>query len=146
PSATAGQGFDVTVTAEGPSDATIANYGDTVHFISSDPQVAAGDGLPADYAFVPSDHGSHTFHNVILRTAGTQSITVGDSILTTVMQTANVEVEAAAATTIHLVSGDGQTASVADAFLDPIEVAVSDAFGNAVEGASVAFAAPVAGA
>lgn len=70
--AVAGSPFTVTVAA------TIGTHPDTVinsriHFTSSDSAAV----LPGDYYYAPTDAGSHTFPNgVILRTAGSQTITV----------------------------------------------------------------------
>jgi uncharacterized delta-60 repeat protein len=52
----------------------VTGYTGTIHFTSSDPAAI----LPADYSFNSADHGSHWFYNVILRTAGTQSLTATD--------------------------------------------------------------------
>jgi len=49
-------------------------YAGTVHFTSSDSQAI----LPADYTFVASDNGAHTFP-ATLTTPGTQSITATDT-------------------------------------------------------------------
>src|SRR5262249_14824406 len=51
-----------------------------------------------------------------------------------------------AAASVAVVSGSGQSATVATAFANALLVEVKDAFGNLVPGASVAFAAPASGA
>jgi beta-lactamase superfamily II metal-dependent hydrolase len=73
---TAGTSFNVAVTALDASNATVTGYAGTVHFTSS----SAGT-LPADYAFVAGDNGTHTF-SVTLTTSGSQSITAGDGTIT----------------------------------------------------------------
>jgi hypothetical protein len=54
--------------------------------------------------------------------------------------------KAAAPATLAVVQGSGQTAKVNTAFALPLEVLVTDRFGNAVSGVSVTFAAPTTGA
>jgi hypothetical protein len=72
----AGAAGSITVTAVDRFGNTGAVYTGTVHFTSSDPAAS----LPADYHFIPSDRGTHTFDNVTLGTVGTQSITVTDPV------------------------------------------------------------------
>ncbi len=67
------------VTAEDSFGNTATAYSGTVHFTSSDAQAV----LPADYTFVAGDNGVHTF-NATLKTPGTQSITVTDSVTATI--------------------------------------------------------------
>jgi hypothetical protein len=73
-SATAGSSFNLTVTAETSGGATDAGYLGTIHFASSDSQA----GLPANYTFVATDHGTHTF-SITLKSAGFQTITATDT-------------------------------------------------------------------
>ena len=73
PSSTvAGSPFTVTVAATiGARPDTVINS--RIHFTSSDSAAT----LPGDYYYTPADAGSHTFPNgVILRSTGSQSITV----------------------------------------------------------------------
>jgi hypothetical protein len=73
--ASAGEPFDVTVTAIDPYGKTVYVYVGTITFGSSDPLGV----LPANYTFVAGDNGSHTFAGgVTLFTPGTQTITVWD--------------------------------------------------------------------
>jgi hypothetical protein len=67
--------FSVTVTAQDLSNATATGYTGTVHLTSSDPLAS----LPADFTFTAADQGTHTFTNVILKTAGAQTITATDT-------------------------------------------------------------------
>ena len=73
---TAGNPFDVTVTAlDAYGDAGLG-FGREIHFTSSD--VAAT--LPADYTFLVGDNGTKLFSaGVTLETAGTKSITATDT-------------------------------------------------------------------
>ena len=52
-------------------------YEGTVDLSSTDSQLA---GLPSSYTFTAADAGSHTFTGVILKTAGSQTITATDSV------------------------------------------------------------------
>jgi hypothetical protein len=74
---TAGDETSLTVTAADSTGATVSRYAGTIHFTSSD----AGAALPADYTFTSADAGSHTF-TVKLTTAGSQTISATDSVLT----------------------------------------------------------------
>src|SRR5439155_299410 len=90
--ATAGTPFQVTVTARDSFNNQITGYTGTVHFTAG----GAGATLPANYTFVAGDNGSHTFANgVTLTTAGSQTITVNDTVLTTKTGSANVSVSPA---------------------------------------------------
>jgi hypothetical protein len=76
PSSTqAAASFSLTVTATDPFGSVVGNYTGTVHFTSTDAQAT----LPSDYTFILGDAGSHTFSGVVLKTAGTQTITVTDA-------------------------------------------------------------------
>jgi hypothetical protein len=72
---TAGDTDSFTVVALDYAGNVATGYTGTVHFTSSDPQAI----LPADYTFMPGDAGSATFTASLL-TAGTQSITVADTL------------------------------------------------------------------
>jgi hypothetical protein len=79
---TAGEPFNITVTAKYANGNKINNYNGTVHFTSSDGEPWPAT-LPADYTFKNSgpgdDHGDHEFHNgATLYTSGPQTITVCD--------------------------------------------------------------------
>jgi hypothetical protein len=58
----------------------------------------------------------------------------------------DVLVEPASPAAVTAVAGNGQDATVGTAFGTPLEVLVTDTYGNPVSGASVTFAAPPAGA
>src|SRR6185437_5419617 len=92
--ATAGVAFSASVVAKDSFNNTITNYTGSVHFVTSD--AGTGASVPSNYAFVAGDNGSHTFTNgVTLVTAGSQSITVNDTVLTSKTGSANVTVAAA---------------------------------------------------
>jgi hypothetical protein len=84
-STTAGQSFNLTVTADDPSGNVLTGYTDTVSFSTADGQgtvvdPATGNPVPLagfTYTFTAADHGTHTF-SVDLKSAGTQLIGVSD--------------------------------------------------------------------
>ncbi len=79
--ATAGDPFDVTVTAKAADGSTISNYVGTVHFSSTDP--GSQTVVPLDYPFTGGDNGVHTFTNgVTLTKAGSQTVSVADTVTT----------------------------------------------------------------
>ena len=90
-SATAGTSFSVTVTALNASNQTVTGYTGTVHFTSSDSQVA---GLPANYTFTAAA-GVHTFTGLTLKTAGSQTVTATDTVTSTITGSATVTVSPA---------------------------------------------------
>jgi hypothetical protein len=69
----AGTPFNIDVTARDADGNQADGYAGTIHFTSSDSQAT----LPADYTYVPGDHGTHTF-SVTLRTSNVQVITAKD--------------------------------------------------------------------
>ena len=73
--ATAGTPFSITVRAEDVYGNTTSGYTGTVGFSSSDPNAF----LPTPYQFTTNDLGAKTLGGVILRAAGTQTITVSDN-------------------------------------------------------------------
>src|SRR5207244_3554626 len=78
---TAGNALDITVTAQDEFGNVDTGYTGTIHFTSSDGQAL----LPADYTFVAADAGVHTFTSaVVLKTAGSRSVTVTDTVTGTI--------------------------------------------------------------
>ncbi|MEO8503276.1 MAG: Ig-like domain-containing protein [Acidobacteriota bacterium] len=119
---TAGTAFNVTVTAQDQGNVTYTAYSGTVHFTSTDAQAV----LPGDYTFVGGDSGVHVF-SVTLKTSGSESITVVDTLNAIITGTANVTV-APGPTTAFTVSGfpSPTSAGVSHTFT----VTAKDAFGN----------------
>ncbi|MBV8529381.1 MAG: IPT/TIG domain-containing protein [Candidatus Dormibacteraeota bacterium] len=77
---TAGSAFALTVTGVDSSGHLNPAYAGTVHFTSTDPSAQVA--LPADYTFsagTSGDDGSHTFTGIVLRTAGSTTVTVTDT-------------------------------------------------------------------
>jgi ELWxxDGT repeat protein len=119
-SGVAGSSFNVTVTAQDGSGHTVTTYNGTVHFTSSDSQAV----LPSDYTFTTADAGVHSF-TVVLKTAGTPTVTATDTAINSITGTVSATVTAATASTFSLtgfptpvLSGQAQTFTVTarDAF------------------------------
>jgi hypothetical protein len=126
-STTAGSAFSITITALDSSNNIATNYTGSVHFSSTD----ALAGLPANYAFTTTDAGAHTFNTIILKTAGTQTVTATDLSASTITGKASVSVSPAAVSQFR-VSGfpSPTTAGVANNFT----VTALDPFGNRATG------------
>ena len=75
-SATAGDSLQATVTAFDAYGNVTTNYTGTVRFATSDPQGT----LPANETFLPADMGSDPVCCVSLRSSGTQTVTISDTL------------------------------------------------------------------
>ena len=108
--------------ASGPNQ-----YEGTVDLTDTD---SIATGLPSSYPFSAGDAGSHTFHNVVLKTAGSQTIIATDT----------VESALTATTTVEVVPAAVKDFAVATSFPSPdvagtvgtVAVTAKDAFGNTV--------------
>jgi sugar lactone lactonase YvrE len=89
-STTVGTSFKVVVTALDPFGNVATGYLGTIHFTSSDTAAT----LPKDFTFTASSAGRHAFH-VTLNTAGTQTITVTDTVTPSIKGTKKITVNAA---------------------------------------------------
>jgi hypothetical protein len=128
PSATtAGASQTITVTARLANGSIDTGYLGTVHFTSSDSQAI----LPADYTFTAADQGVHTF-SVMLKTAGSQSITATDTVFGSITGSdAGIVVSPAAASKFVLnLPGGGDVMQSGAPFT--LMVTVEDAYGNVV--------------
>jgi photosystem II stability/assembly factor-like uncharacterized protein len=123
-STTAGVGVSLTVTALDVSGNVASGYTGTVTFTSADGQA----GLPADYTFTAADGGTHTFTNVVLKTAGSQTVTVADQAIASVAGGASVQVAPAALDHLAVTAPATATAGVPFA----VTVTAQDAFNNTV--------------
>ncbi len=132
------QSFTVTSQMSGE---TVTSYAGTVHFTSTDANAA----LPADYAFVPVDQGTHTF-TVTFKTAGQQTVTVVDTLMPSVTGNQSTTVTAGTPATITASAGASQTAQVNTAFPARLQATVVDQYQNPVSGVTVTFTAPGSGA
>jgi hypothetical protein len=113
----------VTVTALDQYGNVVPGYSGAVHFTSSDQHAV----LPPDYTFVAGDAGVHAFTNgVILKTAGTRTVTVTDTGAGSITGSANVKVSAAAASIFQIAA----PASVVAGSPFSITVTAYDAYGN----------------
>ncbi len=77
-----GVAFSITVNALSASNSVCTTYQGTIQFSSTDS--LAGVVLPSTYTFTAADNGSHTFSGVILVASGTQSVSVKDTVTSTV--------------------------------------------------------------
>ncbi|HVS30510.1 MAG TPA: fibronectin type III domain-containing protein [Thermoanaerobaculia bacterium] len=85
-----GDPADATVTVRDVNDNIVTAYSGTIHFTSTDGAAT----LPLDYTFMPGDGGTRAFPNgFILRTAGSQVITVTDVSDATITGSRGVTVE-----------------------------------------------------
>ena len=109
-------------------------YNGTVHFTSSDTHAV----LPADYAFVSSDNGTHVF-SVTLQTSGSQSVTAADTITPGLHATQAVTESAAAAALVAVNAGSGQTANAGAAFATALSARVHRCFRKRDSGDDRAF-------
>ncbi|HYV37831.1 MAG TPA: FG-GAP-like repeat-containing protein, partial [Gemmataceae bacterium] len=116
---TAGDTFNVTVTALNSLGGVGTGYTSTIHFSSADAQA----GLPADYTFTSADAGVHTF-TVTLKTAGSIFVSANE-VGGTVKGGAFVDVSPAAVTGLTL-AGSGGSIGVAR----PVTVVARDTYGN----------------
>jgi hypothetical protein len=121
-SAVAGTPTQVIVTARDAFNNVITNYTGTVHFTSSDPQAT----LPADYPFTAADNGTHTFNNVILRTAGNQTVTATDTTLAYITGNTSVAITPGAPSQFSV----AYPAEITAGSLQLFTVTAQDAFGN----------------
>jgi uncharacterized repeat protein (TIGR03803 family) len=80
--------FSVTVTAVDAYGNTATGYRGTVHFSDSAPNAT----LPANYTYKASDNGVHTFTGLKLKTKGVQTITVTDTVNSSITGSLNITV------------------------------------------------------
>jgi hypothetical protein len=94
--------INVTVVAVDASGHMVDGYGGTIAFTSSDMAAV----LPAKYTFTASDHGRHKLQ-IILNTAGTQTVTATDTATASITGKGSVTVNAVGAVThFGIVGGD----------------------------------------
>jgi uncharacterized repeat protein (TIGR03803 family) len=84
----ANNAFSVTVTAADAYGNTVSGYTGTVHFTSSDGSAV----LPANYTFTASDASVHTFAGLKLKTRGVQTLTVTDTVNSSITGSLNITV------------------------------------------------------
>jgi Fibronectin type III domain/Calcineurin-like phosphoesterase len=125
PSVTAGVSGVFTVTAVDPYGNRASSYRGTVHFSSSDPQAV----LPLDYTFTAADYGRHAFR-AILKTSGTQTLTVTDTAQATVTGSEKVAVVPAVASRFSVTAPAQVTAGAAFS----VVITALDLYGNVATG------------
>jgi hypothetical protein len=121
---TAGNPFQVTVTAMDQNGNVFTSYNGTVHFSSNDGQAM----LPADYQFTAGDNGAHTF-TVTLKTAGNETVNVNDSVKTGITGTATVAVSPASISALAVFGFPG---IIRPGTPGTFTVKATDAYGNTV--------------
>jgi N,N-dimethylformamidase beta subunit-like protein len=123
-SATAGQSFNVTVSAVNAQGNTVPSYSGRVHFTSSD--TSSGVVLPADATLT---NGTGSFP-VTLTKAGAQTVTATDTASATITGRASIAIGPAAAANLGLVAPTSAKAT------QPFNVTVTltDRFGNVATG------------
>jgi hypothetical protein len=75
-SVTAGVAFSLTVTVQDAYGNVVTGYTGTIHFSSTDRTAT----LPANYTFTTTNNGMHTFTGLVLRKRGNQTITITDTL------------------------------------------------------------------
>jgi hypothetical protein len=83
-----GSSFSLTVTALDPYGNVASGYRGTVHFSDS----VSGATLPKNHTFTATDAGVHTFTGLKLRTRGNQTITLADTLDTSIDGTWTISV------------------------------------------------------
>ncbi|MDY7231414.1 Ig-like domain-containing protein [Hyalangium rubrum] len=120
----AGQPGSVQVTAYDAFNNIASGYRGTVRFTSND----AAATLPADFTFAAGDAGRKVFTNgVVLRTAGSRTVTVADTVNGTLTDSLTVDVVNGAATQLVLTAS---AASVTAGSPFSLEVTLRDSAGN----------------
>jgi titin len=126
PSTVAGKAITITVTVLDAYNNIASSYLGTIHFTSSDANAA----LPANYTFTATDGGVHTFSAIILKSAGTRSITATDAATSTITGVASVTVSPGAATHLYLTA----VSSGPSGLVFSVTVHALDAYNNLATG------------
>ena len=121
----AGASHTLTVTALDAYGNTATGYTGAIHFTSSDSHAV----LPADYTFVGADKGIHK-STVILKTAGSRSVTATDKAHATITGSQTVSVTPNVATHLSVVTATSFVAGASHT----LTVTALDAYGNVATG------------
>jgi len=126
---TAGATHTLALTAVDAYGNAATGYRGTIHFTSTDPQAV----LPANYTFVASDNGVHSFQSsTTLKTAGKQSITATDTVTSSITGSeTNITVNPSTAVVLVV---SGFPTSVVAGTAETFTVAARDAYGNIATG------------
>jgi hypothetical protein len=117
--------FSIAVTARNGMGQLNTGYRGTVHFTSSDGMAV----LPPDYTFTAADNGSRSF-SVTLKTLGSQTVTVTDTLDGSFTGTAHITVTQTPANHFGLIA----PASIGPGTMVSIAVQALDQFNNPVPG------------
>ncbi len=131
---------NITVTAYDQYSNQKTDYTGTVEFSTTDPNtfgnVRLNGSVPGpgtQYTFLPGDSGSHLFAtNFILETPGNQTISVNDTVQTTVIETTGV-INVTSGVIASFTLDDPGTVTAGVSFTLSVS-SVQDAFGNAADG------------
>lgn len=153
---TAGVAFTETITAIDLYGNPASGWTSTTTCVNiSDPNASPNGTAPLYPAQGPCAAGDSqlTFNaagqataSITLYDAQTTTLSVSDPTFTWSGSSTFFTVNPAAATTVTLVSGSGQTTTVNTAFTNPLGVSVTDTYANPVQGTPVTFTAPSTGA
>lgn len=126
----AGTNHSFIVSAITPAGQVFTTYSGTVHFTSSDPLAV----LPADYTFVPSDQGVHTF-SASLATGGARSISATEVGATYVTGSqGQINVGAAGMAKFVLSKADPNSGSAVAGVPSAFVAKATDQYGNLFSG------------
>ena len=126
---TAGAGITVTVRSVDVYGNTTDAYRGTIRFTSTDGSAT----LPSNYTFTGGDSGQHAFTGVVLKTAGSQTVTATDTLTSSIAATSgNITVGGAPATQLQIASLVDSVAGVAQS----VTVSARDTYGNLAGGYS----------
>ena len=143
----AGSSTPFVLTAKDTQGLTMASYTGTVQLTSTDSQavfsLTVGGPAITSYNFLNSDAGVKTLY-VTFKTAGSETVTATDTAASVAILSSSDLVTAAAAATIAAYGATSNVTTIG-ALLGTLEVLVTDAFGNPVEGVTVTYAVPSSG-
>jgi hypothetical protein len=128
----AGSTHVVTVRVLDSHGNTATGYTGTIHFDSSDKKAS----VPADYTFTSADKGLHAFAaslkpGLVLRTAGSQSITATDKARSSLKGSATITVAPGPAKTLRV---SGLLSQWPAGSTHSVKVTAYDAYGNVATG------------
>jgi streptogramin lyase len=143
----AGSSTPFVLTAKDTQGLTMASYTGTVQLTSTDSQavfsLTAGGPAITSYTYLNSDAGVKTLY-ITFKTAGSETVTATDTEASVAILSSSDLVTAGAAATIAAYGATSNVTTIG-ALLGTLEVLVTDAFGNPVEGVTVAYAVPGSG-
>jgi hypothetical protein len=127
-SVAAGTASSLTVSVVDKYDNPIPGFAGSVAFTSSDARAE----VPASYQFLAAENGSHSFPGVVLKTAGSQTLTAQVTLAGSALSGVQTIVVHPAGADHFAVSGIGT--GIPMDFLQSVTVIAQDAYGNQVAG------------